>query len=354
MPLNRPARQSLKAPTPCATLLLAASWSAPPLRAEMRPALSPDIAPVQTGTAARKIDLGLASDSIHDRTLPRIWSEDGELTAMRRVLADPAKRAHAIGHLAEEDFVTREPGWRKTRAANAPENDVWRRVGRELEGAQCKTHASGDPAEYMRDMFKDAKAEHFLVPDDHVGPLVQKIEQQLAKAQATGNERVAATWRGQLARVKPLGRTYGKLERAVTGAAGRTIGVTALKAAGGAALFAFAADGTVIVYRSANGELTPQQTAEAFAEARVKSAVVGTAVYGAVLLGANPAGITVVVVGGVFYLVADYVIDDLRPAYESSPMTTAQIDQVMPLGKQTMDTRISGRGDDVPMLFSGR
>lgn len=305
---------------------------------------------------APRIELGLASDSVRNRTLPRIWTEDGELTAMRRVSADPAKRAHAVGHLAEEDFVTREPGWRKTRSANAPENDVWRRVGGELEGAQIKTHASGNPGEYMRDMFKDAKAEHFLVPDDHLGPLVQKIEQQLAKAEASANERVAAIWRGQLARVKPLGRTYGELQRAVTGAARRTIGGTAFKAGGGAALFTFGVDGTVIVYRCANGELTPQQTAEAFAEAGLKAGTVGTAVYGAVLLGANPVSITVVVAGGLVYLVADYVIDDLRSAYESSPLTLAQIDQMMPLGRHRMDTRIAGSAsrNDLPIINSGR
>src|SRR4051812_10132233 len=103
-----------------AMVLLTASWSASPLQAVMRPALSPDITPVRRGAGAPGIEMRLASDSIRDRTLPRIWGEDGELTVMRRVLADPAKRAHAVGHLAEEDFVTREPGWRKTRAANAP------------------------------------------------------------------------------------------------------------------------------------------------------------------------------------------------------------------------------------------
>jgi len=106
----------------------------------------------------------------------------------------------------------------------------------------------------------------------------------------------------------------------------------ALRAAGGTAVIVLVTDGAVICYRCANGELTPLQAQEAGTEAVAKAGTVGLATYGMVLLGATPVGITVIVVGGVVYVLVDYAIDELRSSYTSSPMTAAQIDEVMPIG----------------------
>jgi hypothetical protein len=277
-------------------------------------------------------DPGLASYTIRTRTLINLWQRDGDLVAMRRILADHIKRAHAVGHFAEDDFIVNNPTWRKTAAANAPENDVWRWARGRLEGGQIKTHASGEPAEYMRDMFKDTKAENFFVPDDHLGALVWKIQQQIGRAEASGNHRVVEIWRQQLARVKPLGRTYAELESIVTRSAQGVVRCSALEGAGGTAAIVVVVDGAVICCRCADGELTPLQIQESGTEAVAKAGAVSLATYGVLILGANPVGITVIVVGGVVYVLADYAIGELRPSYTSSPMTSAQIDETMPVG----------------------
>jgi hypothetical protein len=182
----------------CGLLLVILLLLALPVRAQVAASVSADIGAVPADLVGPvRIDPALASETIKMRTLVNLWQQQGDLAAMRRILADPIKRAHAVGHFAEEDFVVGNPAWRKTAAANAPENDVWRWIRGRLKGGQIKTHANGDPAEYMRDMFKDTKAEHFFVPDDHMQPLVQKIQQQISKAETGGNERVAEIWRQQ-------------------------------------------------------------------------------------------------------------------------------------------------------------
>jgi len=110
------------------------------------------------------------------------------------------------------------------------------------------------------------------------------------------------------------------------------VGECALKGAGGAVAIVLAVDGSVICYRCAKGELTPLQTQQAAAETVAKAGAVGAATYVAVVLGANPVGFTVIVVGGVVYLIADYAIDELRPSYTTTPLTVAQLDELMPPG----------------------
>lgn len=287
---------------------------------------------VNQGAVAPRVDAALASEAVRTRTLVNVWREEGELAAMRRILADRAKGTHAIGHLAEEDFISRNPTWRKTAAANAPQNDVWRWYRGHLEGGQIKTHANGNAAEYMRDMLVDTKAEQFFVPDDHVKPLVQRIEQQIRSARASGNASLAATWERELARVRPLGRTYAGLKEALMVSARQTVQRYALKGAGRSAVVALAADGAVICYRCANGELSPMQTQAGGAEAVAKAGVLGLATYGVIIAGANAVGITVIVVGGVVYVLADYAISELQSSYASSPMTAAEIDESLPIG----------------------
>jgi hypothetical protein len=323
---------------PGVAFLFIAAVNAPRLFAQASASVPADVVqvPPELVTPAR-IDPSLAAESIRARTLVRIWQQDGQLLAARRILADPVKQAQAVGHLAEEDFVVRNPAWRKTAAANAPENDVWRWFRGRLEGGQIKTHADGDPLKYMRDMRTDTKAEQFLVPDDHIDALMAKIRRRIEIADLGANDAEASFWREQIKRATRLGRTYSELKGAVVRFGQITVRSAALKAAGAGFLLTVAVDGSIVAYRSANGELTPLQTEAAGAEALTKGALVGGATYIAVVAGANPIGITVIVVGGVVYIAADYAISELRPAYGSSPMTPADIEQVLPVGWREAD-----------------
>jgi hypothetical protein len=222
-------------------------------------------------------------------------------------------------------------------AANAPENDVWRLQFGKLEGGQIKAHSDANPARYMRDMLKDTKAEYFIVPDDHVAPLRQGIQQRITAASAAGDGREAMAWQRELARVQPLGRTYAELETAVTRSAQATVRCCAVETAGGTAMIALSVDGVVLGYRCAHGKLTPSQAQEGATEAIAKAGAVGVVTAAAIMAGANPVGITVIVVGGVVYLVAEYAIEELRPSYTSTPLTAAQIDRAMPVGWQRDD-----------------
>jgi hypothetical protein len=282
---------------------------------------------------APELSARLVDRTIYARTLPGLTQEQGRLAAMQRLAEDPVKQSHAIGHLAEEDFVLRNPAWHKTACANAPENDIWAWCFGELRGGQIKTHRSGDPAEYLRDMFKDRKAEYFLVPDDHAPALDAKIRQQLGRAEQAGNPRVADEWRSQLGRVRKLGRTYAEMDRALLERVSWVVRRSqAVRTAAAGGLITFTIDGAIVVYRSSRGELTPTETVEQLGVAAAKGAAVGTAAAASVLLGANPIGFTVIVVGGVTYIVVDYAVERAVEAWHSTPLSKAQIEAVLPEG----------------------
>jgi hypothetical protein len=300
------------------------------------PTVALSAVPNTDGAEAAAISKTAVRTAVFDRALPNVAAKDGKAAAMQRVLADPVKRAHVVGLAAEEDFVARNPKWNLTAASNAPQNDVWTRVGDELHGAQIKTHADGDSLKYATDMLKDDKAEHFLVPDDHLPGIRERITDHINRMKQRGNVREVEKWEEQLRRLKPLGRTYAALEQPVVSIAQSTISnakiVRAAKTglAGGAIILVL--EGGSVIYRGASGELTPEQTREQLLEVTAKAGIVTLATGAVVLLGANPVGFTVLVVGGVSYLIADFAIKELRENWTTAPLTAKEIGDLLPQG----------------------
>ena len=298
-------------------------------------------APPRTTAPARQAVPGyLAERTVYERTLPRFVADRGPAPTMRRVVADPLQRSRAVGYLAEEDYLARNPAWSKVRKANAPQNDVFTFVQGRFHGGQIKTHASGAPHLYMRDMLKDHLAEHFLVPDDHYPAVRRSIEERIGLMRQRGNAKGAAQWQRQLQRLKPLGRSYRQLETSLVSQAGKVIHRGRYAAGYGAAAYfmvALAVEGGVVIYRSMSGELTGAQVNLAAGEGFVKASAAGLATGGAILAGANPIGITVLVIGGVTYFIVDLAVSHARPNYWTSPMTVAEIQAAMPPGWRLQD-----------------
>jgi hypothetical protein len=281
--------------------------------------------------------------AVLERTLPRLAEREGEAAAWTRVLNDVPTRAHSIGLLAENDFVERHPEWRLTRNSNAPQNDVWTWANGSLEGGQLKTHVPGRESQYARDMLKDDKADQFLVPDDQYAAVRQRIQDRIKVMEQQGDQAGVELWEQQLKRLKRLGRNYAELDRAVVQGAraglrsARVISAARAGVAGGAIIVIV--DGGSVVYRSLTGELTPSETHARLVEVGAKAGAVTMATGAVVLLGANPIGLTVIVVGGVAYLVADFAIDELRENWASTPLTAGQINALMPRGWALADAQ---------------
>src|SRR5438132_613763 len=53
---------------------------------------------------ASPIGAGIVDRTVYTRTLPGVARDEGRASAMGRLVSDPVKRSHAVGHLAEEDF----------------------------------------------------------------------------------------------------------------------------------------------------------------------------------------------------------------------------------------------------------
>ena len=300
--------------------------------------------PRTTGPSRLAVPGHLTERTVFERTLPRIAANRGPAAAMQRVVTDPLQRSRAIGYLAEEDFVLRNPAWTKVAKPNAPQNDVFTFVRGRFQGGQLKIHASGDAAQYMRDMLKDHRAEHFLVPDDHYPAVRRGIEKRIGLLNRSGDVKAAAEWNRHLRRLKPLGRSYKQLEVSVISHAGKVVRAgkvvpkaQAVLGAGGYFAIALAVEGGVVIYRSATGELTSTQADLAAREGVVKAGTVGLVTGGAILAGANPLGITVIVVGTVTYFIVDYAVATARSNYWTSPMTVAEIESLMPPGWRLQD-----------------
>jgi hypothetical protein len=289
--------------------------------------------------AAPAVDRVLANEAVRRAPAP-----GNALDRARSVLDDARPRGAAIGNLAEQQFLRDNPNWRLVSNPIAPQNDVYRWVNGQLEGGQIKTHHPGRTGQYARDMLKDNRAERFFIPDDHVDAVRRDIErhiereqQRAARQRQLGNHARAArhegkvgTWQRNLNRVAPMGRTYAELESAVTRAAKgfcrRAAGGTGLLGGGAVIIL----DGGIVLYRAANGELTPQERQSSLVGTGIKAGAVGTAVGCAVLLGANPIGLPVIVIGGVAYFIADYGVSQMQEHSRSTPMTADQIRQLLP------------------------
>lgn len=292
-------------------------------------------------------DIQIARKAILDRTLPR----HAELQAMRRVLAEPLQQGRAVGYAAESAFVHNNSGWNLVGKANAPQNDVYMLLKRnvndgitrtpgtgafathEFIGGQIKAYRSGDPKAYAKAMLKDHQAKYFLIPDDHVPALRREILKHINTFTKRGQIAKAARWRRQLERVRGLGKTYKQLQRSVITAAKRSIRRVAFTTGAASGGLVIAIDGGIVLYDAAQGHLTPQEVKRKLAESGIKGVSVGAATTIAVLAGASPAGITVFVVGTVTYVVVNYAIKHIDRRYTSTPMTVEQIAQFMPKRK---------------------
>ena len=101
-------------------------------------------------------------------------------------------------------------------------------------------------------------------------------------------------------------------------------------AGGGAVLLIVVLDGGTTLYLQLTGQLDGPAAAERYGEVAAKAFTTGGAVCTAVLLGANPIGVTVIVTGAVVYIVTEVVIGALRSYYHSGTLTVADINAASP------------------------
>jgi hypothetical protein len=111
--------------------------------------------------------------------------------------------------MAEALYLHKHPEWNYVRKPNAPQNDVWKQInakGHKIGGqVKYKFHFERSAPRYFRDMQKDYRANRFIVPDDHVAPLRQYVEDRYQVAKATGNVQLAERLAIQKQRITPLG-----------------------------------------------------------------------------------------------------------------------------------------------------
>jgi len=87
-----------------------------------------------------------------------------------------SKRNQVLGLYAEEYFVRKNRGWQLAARANDAQHDVFIiKRGKTISG-QIKTHANGDIAQYLADMKKDNASTHFIVPDNHIDEIRERIQ----------------------------------------------------------------------------------------------------------------------------------------------------------------------------------
>ena len=144
---------------------------------------------------------------------------------LRNWLRSPAKRAHAKGIFAEALYLDRNPQWGYVSSPNASQHDLYTWIaGRKTPfTAQVKTHTSGDPATYARDMVKDYRSNLFLVPDDHVAGLKDYWRNQIKDFESRGLSEDAVQARRQMARVRGLDFTSSELDASYTKVAQRAL-----------------------------------------------------------------------------------------------------------------------------------
>ena len=113
------------------------------------------------------------------------------------------------GDMAEALFLHKHTDWNYVKKPNAPQNDVWKPIndrGHKIGGQVKYKFAVEHSAErYFRDMETDYRAKVFIVPDDHVGPLRQHIEDKYQSAKAAGDVTASDRLAAMKQRVTPLG-----------------------------------------------------------------------------------------------------------------------------------------------------
>ena len=163
----------------------------------------------------RPVDTELLTDALL-RKQPRALQGNPQLARakIRRIALEskmPGSKAiyRLYGDMAEALFLESNPDWNYVSKPNAPQNDVWKRIPgqRRPIGGQVKFHRNGRPSTYLRDMRSDHRANRFIVPDDHVGPLKELIERRKQYALQRGDLQEYEWLAQQKARVSPLGHT---------------------------------------------------------------------------------------------------------------------------------------------------
>ncbi len=168
----------------------------------------------------RPIELELLEDMMR-RKMPHAVGTDREKahkSIIRNSLRNPIKQSHMIGNLAEAAFLNQNSKWGYVSSPNASQHDLytWAPGRRTPFTAQIKTHVSGNPLIYADDMLRDHRSDLFVVPDDHVTPLREHWASQIRSEEALGHTANSLEARRQLARIKPLGATYGQLSASLT------------------------------------------------------------------------------------------------------------------------------------------
>lgn len=161
----------------------------------------------------RPIPLSRA-ESVLTETFPNLSAQLSPKELAAKIEASPSMRGNLRGRLAELDWGARYKrlGWLKTSSPNAPENDFWN--WRKNEGSQIKVH--NDPAEYLRSMKTDSKAERFVIPDDHRKIVQADLDERIAGAKRGGQVDRVKYYETQKARLRPLGRTFAEIDDAAT------------------------------------------------------------------------------------------------------------------------------------------
>lgn len=282
------------------------------------------------------------------------------LELSRTILSDPRHSGKLSGHLAEGQFVRDNPKWRLAPNPNDPQVDVFRkRFFGKTETGQIKLRQNMD---YWKEMLKDSQADRFFVPDDHVQPLKDRLNQRIRTLENRGQFDKAKEVKNQIKRIRGTGRNYAEYSEALqTGArqnlqnsggemaANSSAAQTTAKLKPAAPLGRAARVGgyggglTVLIdsgfvgYQSLTGQLTPDETINGFVDSGAKGVVVGGVVATAVILGANPVGLPVIIAGGAVYYVSDKTLTAIREATASSPLTVEEISQILPAGWEIAD-----------------
>lgn len=180
--------------------------------------MKPEARPLLPGL--RPVGLELLEDALRRKQPRTIGTSRSKAHAaiIRNALRSPAKRSHLIGMLAEATFLEKNPSWGYIRSPTASQHDLYARLSdrRTPLTAQVKTHVSGDPALYARDMLKDNRSNLFLVPDDHVDALKAHWRTKLANYGSSGLVSETDSARRQLARIRGVGTSYRSMASTIT------------------------------------------------------------------------------------------------------------------------------------------
>lgn len=250
-----------------------------------------------------------------------------------RIGSVPQLKGRLRGLVAERDFLKRNPSYRPISSRTASQFDVYRWDNGKFVGGQIKVLSGNTPAarhgKYLRAMKQDYMAPEFFVPKDHYTDLRRTFAIQTEKHLSRGNMARAAELERHAGRLRPLNRSFGQIDRAVSRSLSRTLPVQAAGRIAGP-LVPLVIDTAPIVADRAKNRIDNDEAIERLGEAGVRAAGVGAGYAICLAAGATPVGMVTVGVGFAAYWVTDQAIDTVRPMYHSSPMMSPEIENMMP------------------------